>query len=136
MLKHRLKAEGEHIVEIIGVTILPHVHNLAPGFPFPCLLESFGESKEGKVAQQATRAAVAHIITEPKRRVARALPKSCDPGPFFVSSLFFLPVPVPASCHEMQTNNIYCNKNIVRRIFINPIIYAHSCTLISLGFPG
>jgi hypothetical protein len=48
MMKQRLKVEGERIDEIFGVTILPRVHHLAPSFPFPCLFESFGESKEEK----------------------------------------------------------------------------------------
>jgi hypothetical protein len=61
MLKQRMKAEGEHIVEIVGVTILPHVHHIAPSFPFPLLFESFSESMDGKTAQDAARAAVAPI---------------------------------------------------------------------------
>jgi hypothetical protein len=75
MLKQRLKAEGECIIEIVGVTILPRIHHLAPSFLFPRLLESFGESKEGKAAQDATRAAIAAIVADLKRRVTRALPR-------------------------------------------------------------
>jgi hypothetical protein len=67
ILKRRLEAEGERIIEIIGVTILPSIHDLAPSFPFPHLFESFGESKEGKAAQDTARAAVAHIVADLKR---------------------------------------------------------------------
>jgi hypothetical protein len=59
MLKQRLMVEGERIVKIVGVTILPRVHHLAPSFPFLCLFEAFGDTKEGKDARDAARAAVA-----------------------------------------------------------------------------
>jgi hypothetical protein len=49
MLKQRLMAEGERIVKIVGVTILPRVHHLAPSFPFLCLFKGFGNTKEGKM---------------------------------------------------------------------------------------
>jgi hypothetical protein len=75
MLKQSLKVEGEHIIEIVGVTILPRVHHLTPSFLFPRLFESFGESNEGKAAQDATRTAVVPIVADLKRRVTHALPK-------------------------------------------------------------
>jgi hypothetical protein len=75
MLKQRLTAEGERIVEIVDVTILPRVHHLAPSFSFPCLFEGFGDTKEGKDARDAARAAVAHVLADLKTRVTRALPK-------------------------------------------------------------
>jgi hypothetical protein len=59
MLKQRLMVEGEHIVKIVSVTILPRVHHLAPSFPFLRLFEGFGDTKEGKDARDAARAAVA-----------------------------------------------------------------------------
>jgi hypothetical protein len=67
MLKQRLAAEGEHIVKIIGATILPRVHHLAPNFPFPCLFEGFGDTTEGKDARDTPRAAGAHVLTDLKR---------------------------------------------------------------------
>jgi hypothetical protein len=76
MLKQRLMVEGECIVEIIGVTILPRVHHLAPSFLFPCLFEGFGDTKEGKDARDTARAAVAHVLANLKRRVTWALPKT------------------------------------------------------------
>jgi hypothetical protein len=75
MLKKRLATEGERIIEIIGATILPRVHRLVPSFPFLRLFEGFGDTKEGKDAQDTARAAVAHIFVDLKRRVTRALPK-------------------------------------------------------------
>jgi hypothetical protein len=56
MLKQRLAAEGEHIVEIFGATILPRVHHLTPSFPFPSLFEGFGDTREGKDARYARAA--------------------------------------------------------------------------------
>jgi hypothetical protein len=55
MLKQRLTVEGERIVEIIGFTILPDVHHLAPSFPFPCHFEGFGDTKEGKDARDTAK---------------------------------------------------------------------------------
>jgi hypothetical protein len=75
MLKKRLAAEGERIVEIVGATILPRIHHLVPSFPFLCLFEGFGDTKEGKDARDTARAAVAHVLVDLKRRVTRALPK-------------------------------------------------------------
>jgi hypothetical protein len=90
MLKQRLETEGEHIIEIIGTTILPRVHHLSPIFLFPCLFEGFGESKEGKDAQDTARAAIAHVVADLKRRMTWALPRSWDPGSFlYFSFLFF-----------------------------------------------
>jgi hypothetical protein len=66
MLKQRLTVDGEHIVKIISATILPLVHHLAPSFPFMCLFEGFGDTKEGKDARDATRAVVAHVLTDLK----------------------------------------------------------------------
>jgi hypothetical protein len=76
MLKQRLATEGERIVKIVGAAILPRVHHLAPNFPFPCLFECFGDTQEGKDAPDAARAAMTHVITDLKRRVIWALPKS------------------------------------------------------------
>jgi hypothetical protein len=56
MLKQRLTMEGERIVEIIGFTILPHVHHLAPSFPFPRHFEGFGDTKEGNDARDTAKA--------------------------------------------------------------------------------
>jgi hypothetical protein len=67
MLKQRLETKGERIVEIVGATILPRVHHLAPSSPLPCLFEGFGDSQEGKDAQDTTRTAVAHVVTDLKR---------------------------------------------------------------------
>jgi hypothetical protein len=75
-LRQKLEAKGKCIVKIVGVTILPRVHHLAPSFRFQRLFESFGKHKEGKAAQQSARSAIAHVFADLKRRVIRALPKA------------------------------------------------------------
>jgi hypothetical protein len=76
MLKWKLKAGGERIIEIVGNTILPGVHHLALGFPFQCLFEGFGDNKAGWAVQQAARPAIAHVVTDLKKRVIHALPRA------------------------------------------------------------
>jgi hypothetical protein len=76
MLKQRLETEGEHIVKIVGTTILPRVQHLSPSFLFPCLFEGFSKSKEGKDTQDTARAAIARVVADLKRRMTRALPRS------------------------------------------------------------
>jgi hypothetical protein len=42
VLRQRLRTKGEHVVKVVGYTILLRVHCFSPNFPFVRIFERFG----------------------------------------------------------------------------------------------